>query len=63
MEWLSIPENVNFRTGEIPEVKWEIMIKEVIQQEVIRILNVYEPKKKKSLKRMEHICIREKEKK
>lgn len=39
------------------------MIKEVIQQEVIRILNVYEPKKKKSLKRMEHICIREKEKK
>lgn len=40
-----IPEKVGFRIRETLRSKWDIMIKEVIHQEVLTILNVYEPKK------------------
>lgn len=40
-----ISEKVGFRIRETLRSKWDIMIKEVIHQEVVTILNVYEPKK------------------
>ena len=40
-----IPKKVGFRIREILRSKGDIMIKEVIHQEVVTILNVYEPKK------------------
>ena len=40
-----ISEKVGFRIRETLSSKWDIMIKEVIHQEVVTILNVYEPKK------------------
>ena len=44
---ISITEKVDFRTGKIPGIKWDIRIKEVIHQEVITILKLYEPKKRR----------------
>ena len=40
-----ISEKVGFRIRETLRSKWDIMIKEVIHQEVVTILNLYEPKK------------------
>ena len=40
-----IPKKVGFRIREILRSKGDIMIKEVIHQEVVTILHVYEPKK------------------
>ena len=40
-----IPEKAGFRIREILRSKWDIMIKDAIHQEVITILNLYEPKK------------------
>lgn len=43
---ISISENATLRARKIPELKWDFTIKEIIQQEVIIILNVYEAKKR-----------------
>lgn len=45
---VSKSEKVDLRTMEITGLKWDIFIREVIEQEVIAILNMYKPKNKSS---------------